>query len=136
MIKLKYYTTYKFYNHLGNRCSIFAKEVDKNQIEIVVIPCSHRDTFKKRVGRNMYEMEEYNDKNSSIFYVDIDNNKPGQTFINWCKEHYRRKHLVALTDGDNMMFIEHLGFNPLKEVAFVEIKLPDNDESDNDINFN
>lgn len=93
------YTTFMFYNEQKKRLSIFA-EREGDILHITVIPCSRKDQFSRKVGREEYAEivainptdKELQKRNIATFNIGIKDKQPGKTFINWCKEKYYKKY--------------------------------------------
>lgn len=89
--------TYKFYDNKKRRLSIFARK-DGDSLEILVIPCSKKDKFIKRKGRDIYEtvMAEVGPEPSKYEYdahvLVLSESNPRKEFIEWCKKHYMKQY--------------------------------------------
>lgn len=94
------YANFNKYDNKGRRLSIFGVEENENGVvRTYVFTCSKCDQFSKRKAWQLFENytkslnEEYLDENDevpvvTVEKVDIVDNKPKKTFINWCNENF------------------------------------------------
>lgn len=73
---------HKYYDKKGRRLSIYAQKMGE-YLEIVVIPCSKEDKFKKKEADHLFLTVPYTPES-----IKIENNKPRSTFLKWCKENF------------------------------------------------
>ena len=59
--------TYKYYNSKKQRLAIKAVETEKKTIEIIIISCSIKDQFSKKLGRMMLTLPLDNVTHDKIF---------------------------------------------------------------------
>lgn len=90
----KQLATYRYYDSKGRRLSIFGKESIKAPgfLEIVKIPCSFKDIFKKKVARDIYQQIEKGEvkaKDQTFIRIE-EGNSPGFQFDLYCKKTYRK----------------------------------------------
>lgn len=97
------FITYKFYDDKKRRLSIFGEYFPANGvIEIAVFTCSNKDHFSKKTAREAFELlcHSVTECHNGHFHpmlsiIDVVDNKPGKTFINWCDEHFYKKSLFV-----------------------------------------
>jgi hypothetical protein len=90
--------TYAFYDEKARRVSIFATVIDKRYLHIQVVTCSPKDHFKKQKAKLISKgREENGSSRGRSFIVDIEDNKPKWSFMQWCLKHYYKPQLVDLT---------------------------------------
>jgi len=96
----KIFANFQKYDEKGRRLNIFA--IDDNQapnsLKVVYFPCSKADQFSKARGWELYAnhnalmggvlvpMEET--PKAVIKYIEIIDNKPKKSFLNWCNENF------------------------------------------------
>lgn len=95
------YANFNRYDNKGRRLSLFAEE-ENNKLKIYVITCSKSDQFCKKDGwwylelHQRYlagviqedDLEELFVPHPQVFEIDVIDNKPKKTFINWCNENF------------------------------------------------
>lgn len=107
-----YYVTYRFFDERGRRLAIFGVPVDKaitfgqqplgetpTHIKVTVITCSKKDTFSKRIAKEMFDNTRHLDKfgNSPeahplTLIIPMEENKPKWSFLNWCQNTYYKQY--------------------------------------------
>lgn len=94
--------TYKFYNKDGRRLAIFGKFLEDTlfggtpTLQVVVIPCSKRDQFSKKIARRLYD-----EIDNGIVYEEVPShgsfNVPvlcgshKAEFLKFCNTHFYKK---------------------------------------------
>jgi hypothetical protein len=100
------FANFQKYDERGRRINIFAVEDDfvVGHLKIVYFPCSNRDQFSKNKGWELYnnyrsfvDLSEGLHRSSeviplvTVLFVEIDDNKPKKTFLNWCNDNFYQK---------------------------------------------
>jgi hypothetical protein len=87
------FRTFKFYDSKKRRLSIFA-EIAGDTIEVIVIPCARKDTFSKKVSKDLYKkitVDLIDFKGVTTTNIGIKDNNPKATFFEWCRKNYLQK---------------------------------------------
>lgn len=82
--------TYKFYDKRGRRLAIFGDQTGRTTMNITIIPCSKQEVnFSKKVANQLYnDIQEGKKVVHGFTTIEVDEQKPGQSFLKWCRENY------------------------------------------------
>ena len=94
------YATFAFYDKRGRRLSIFGQDLQNKSMLVTIIPCSTADKFSKKVGRDLFKQEKLRretkipyEKQPICFFIALkDSDKPGWSFIEFCKNNFLKKY--------------------------------------------
>jgi hypothetical protein len=98
--------TYKFYNKDGRRLAIFGKFLegslfsDSPTLQVVIIPCSKRDQFSKKVANRLYGEIDNGEVYGEIpahgsYNVPVLNGSHKAEFLKFCNVHFYKKMIGA-----------------------------------------
>jgi len=112
---MQYYSNYQRYNKKGQRLAIFGREVG-DQVEIFVLTCSKKDSFNRKLARNVYEsflaltgdgetinptLKDQNYHPHIYTILKRDSNGPKFYFLMHCKSTYYRYKTSLWTVNEN-----------------------------------
>jgi len=109
-----YLVTYKFYDHRKRRLGIFGVPIVAfgefeegstqkipTHLRVVVFTCSKKDIFSKQRVRKYFEIYTTRSEEQAPemlkpfdFIIPIEDNKPKQTFLNYCEQNYFKPYPV------------------------------------------
>lgn len=93
----KYFCTFSFYDNSARRLGIFGRVIGKT-IDIHIVTCSRKDDFRKEKARIIYEGRLNNGSNRGLSTaIQVDDDKPKWTFMQWCLKNYYKPQPVKLT---------------------------------------
>ncbi len=81
------YRTYKFYDTTGRRLSIFGFQ-NEGGCEIYVIPCDRRDTFSKKVAKDILASYMYEGVPFKVQQYHVGEITKQREFMAWCEEEF------------------------------------------------
>lgn len=108
-----YYSTFMFYDEHKRRLSIFARKVG-DTLEITVIPCSKRDNFQRKIGRQLYEQVIAGDEVKGYYLanIGIKDGWPKNSFLDYCRKNFykkintkRKMYISLLKKGGNEIYL-------------------------------
>lgn len=110
--------TYKFYDEVGRRLSIFATPTIDDNLNIFALTCSKQDNFCKKFARDVYDgcMTGEFKPDSNLVHpytetIPVLEGKPKSTFIKYCKLNFYRKTYEPLKPQFKTVFIKQNVFN-------------------------